>query len=76
MTPIEEVRRWVERVVVGLDLCPFARSPLESDSIRMVESRAEDEAALLAELLQELELLEADEPEAETTLIVIPDPDN
>jgi len=72
MTPIEEVHRWVERVVVGLDLCPFARKPLETDQVRWVESRADDEATLLAELMQEMELLEAEDPEAETTLVVIP----
>ena len=73
MTPVEEVRRWIERVVIGLDLCPFARAPLESGRVRMVQSRAEDEASLLAELLHEIEILDANDPEAETTLLVIPE---
>ena len=57
MKPVEEVQHWVRRVVVGLGLCPFARQPLENDKIRFVESRADDESTLLAEMMHEFELL-------------------
>ena len=73
MNAIEDVERWVTRVVVGMDLCPFARAPLEQGLIRFVESRAHDEATLLAEMMHELDVLEADDPEAETTILVIPE---
>ena len=72
MNAVEAVERWVSRVVVGMDLCPFARKPLEQGSIRFVESRASDEADLLAELLHEMELLDVADPEADTTIIVVP----
>ena len=72
MTPVEEVQHWVSRVVVGLDLCPFARKPFENNQIRFVHSRADQEADLLAEMMHEFDLLASEQPEAETTLVVIP----
>lgn len=68
-----EVRRWLERVVVGLNLCPFAGRPLREERVRIVVSNATDEVALLTDLQLELARLD-DTParELETTLIAIP----
>lgn len=68
---IEPVRRWVERVVVGLNLCPFAQSELLKHRVRFAVSQAQDEPALLVDLQAELERLTAD-PGVETTLLIHP----
>lgn len=67
------VRAWVERAVVGLNLCPFARAPLVRGRLRLALSGARDEDALLADLDAELTLLrETDAGTLETTLLVHP----
>lgn len=66
------VRQWIARVVVELELCPFAARELARDSVRFVESCARDETALLQALEAELLLLERD-TSIETTLVVHPE---
>jgi hypothetical protein len=71
---IDATRRWVERAVVGLNLCPFARAPLVQNKIRFAVSHARDPDALLDDLCGELQSLAAAEPaECETTLLIHPD---
>ena len=71
--PIAETRRWIERIVIGLNLCPFARRVFEGDKIRYVLSDAADTDALLADLKDELRRLVA-EPigVVETTILIHP----
>ncbi len=68
---ISSTRQWVEKVVVGLDLCPFARRELVRDRIRFAVTTAESPDALLDALGQELELLDRDDG-VETTLLIHP----
>ena len=68
---IGPVRHWVETVVVGLNLCPFAKRELVNDRVRFSVSEAETEEQLLADLQAELELLNNDEA-VETTLLIHP----
>lgn len=64
---------WVERVVVGLNLCPFARAPLEAGRLRIAVTLCEDPRELLTVVDDELAaLLRTDPSELETTLIVHP----
>lgn len=73
MTPIDATREWLERAVIGLNLCPFAKGVHLKGQIRWVESAARDADALLAELARELRLLaDADPEELDTTLLVHP----
>ena len=73
MDPIEETRRWMERAVIGLNLCPFAKAVVNKGQVRVVLSGARDEAALLAELGEELvRLRDTPAAEVDTTLIVHP----
>ena len=68
-----EVRRWLERGVLGLDLCPFARRPYEAGRVRIALSRAESDDAVVADLDAELRRLAGTDPtELETTLLAIP----
>lgn len=70
---IDQTRCWVERAVVGLNLCPFARKPMQAGRIRYVVSNAEDELALLADLQTELDYLRSvDMDETETTILIHP----
>ena len=67
------VRRWLERAVIGLNLCPFAKAVVVKQQVRIVISDASTERALLEELGEELALLR-DTPadEIDTTLLVHP----
>lgn len=68
---IRSVRTWVEQLVVGEQLCPFARQPLQSGSVRFEVSEATDTAELLECLAEEIEKL-VQTPELETTLLIHP----
>lgn len=68
---ISATRKWVEDVVVGYNLCPFAKRELVRNRVRFVVSEAETEDELLQALHSELQRLE-DEPEIETTLLIHP----
>ena len=65
------MRHWVENVVVGLNLCPFARRELQQGRVRFALCTARNEEALLQALATELELLDAN-PGIETTLLIHP----
>ena len=70
---IAETRAWVDRAVIGLNLCPFAKAPQVKGQVRYALSVATDPAALLADLVAELEsLAEAPAERIETTLLVHP----
>ncbi|NOI64632.1 DUF1415 domain-containing protein [Vibrio sp. 99-8-1] len=70
----KQVRTWLEEVVIGLNLCPFAAKPNRNKQIKIQVSRADTEEALLEELLTELMILATSDAETlETTLVVVPD---
>jgi uncharacterized protein len=70
---VAATRRWVERAVIGLNLCPFAKSVHVSDRIRYVVSHARTPDALLADLGRELQALSAADPQVvDTTLLIHP----
>jgi hypothetical protein len=70
---VERTRRWISSVVIGLDLCPFARRVFEADRIRYAVSNATDEETLLAELDVELRhLVSSPASDKETTLLIHP----
>ncbi len=71
--PIADTRRWLERAVIGLNLCPFAKSVYVKQQVRFVLSDARDTDALARELREELLLLHRTDPrETDTTLVVHP----
>ena len=73
MTAIEETTVWLEKAVIGLNLCPFAKAVHSKGQIRWVLSETTEPAALLELLVQELQHLAATDPEVvDTTLIVHP----
>lgn len=70
---IAAVERWVERAVIGLNLCPFAKAVQVKQQIRYVVSNATTPEALLEQLMNELQLLSDSEAEqVDTTLLIHP----
>lgn len=70
---LSATRNWVEKAVIGLDLCPFARSVYVANQVRFVVSEARHLDAFLEELDRELDLLAATDPaEIDTTLLIHP----
>ena len=70
---IARTRDWVEQVVIGLELCPFARAVQARGQVRYVHSEVTDADGLLQALSEELHLLAATDPTSvETTLLIHP----
>ena len=64
---------WLEKAVIGLNLCPFAKAVQVKKQIRYVVSAAATPEELLEELLAELRLLQdTDAGQIETTLLIHP----
>lgn len=72
-TIIQDTRNWLERAVIGLNLCPFAKAVYVKEQVHYAVSHAQDEDALLADLQVELErLAEADPAKIDTSLLIVP----
>lgn len=70
---IAETRTWLEQIVIGLNLCPFAKAVYVKNQVRFVLSDATTPEALVEELAEELLRLRDTSPEeTDTTLIVHP----
>ena len=72
-TVTDHTRQWLEKAVIGLNLCPFAKAPHVKNLVRISVSQARHLDGFLEDLDRELQLLgdtPADEPE--TTLLVHP----
>lgn len=64
---------WLESIVIGLDLCPFAKIPFEAGLIRIAECEDQDEDAQMLFFLDELELLnQTPASDISTTIIAYP----
>ena len=70
---IAATRLWLERAVIGLNLCPFAKGVHVKNQIRYVVSAAQTTEELLRDVLSELEVLaEASREKIDTTLLIHP----
>jgi hypothetical protein len=70
---VADTVRWLERAVIGLNLCPFAKAPHVKGRIHHQVSLATERADLDQDLRQALqELTELDPQQRETTLLIIP----
>jgi hypothetical protein len=70
---LRDTLRWLERAVIGLNLCPFAKAVHVKGLVHMVVSGADDRAGVLQDLgaqLDELALL--DPAVRDTTLLIVP----
>ena len=70
---IEATREWIEKAVIGLNLCPFAKAVYVKNQVRFVVSTAKHLDGLLEDLDRELDFLAAADPEEiDTTLLIHP----
>jgi hypothetical protein len=70
---IAGTRAWLERAVIGLNLCPFAKAVHVKGQVHFAVSQASDAAGLLKDLRSEIDALVACDPvERETTLLMAP----
>ena len=70
---IFEIRLWIERMVLGLNLCPFAHLPFREDRIQFLISKAKKEEQLDEALLQACEtLIQTNSQTIETILLIHP----
>ena len=71
---IARTLRWMERAVIGLNLCPFAKAVHAKGQVNVAVSRVNDADALLQELARQMqELIALDPAVRDTTLLVLPD---
>jgi uncharacterized protein len=68
---IARTRAWVDRAVIGLNLCPFAKSVVIKNQVRYVVYEGEDTHELLDVLRLELEALAVADPEHHDTTLII-----
>jgi len=72
-TIVEATKTWLERAVIGLNLCPFAKSVFVKKQVRYALTAASTADELLAELESELQLLaRTDAEQLDTTLLIHP----
>lgn len=72
-TIIDHTRQWLEKAVIGLNLCPFAKAPYHKQLVRIVVSHARHSDGFLEDLDRELQFLDqTPATECETTLLVHP----
>ena len=70
---LDQIRCWLEKAVIGLNLCPFAKAVYVKNQVRLVVSQARHADDLLEELDRELDLLvTTPADEIDTTLLIHP----
>ncbi|MBK5206303.1 MAG: DUF1415 domain-containing protein [Polaromonas sp.] len=70
---LDQTRHWLEKAVIGLNLCPFAKAVYVKNQVRLVVSHARHADDLLEELDRELQLFMATPAEElDTTLLIHP----
>ena len=68
---LERTKAWVETMVIGLNLCPFAKQEWDNNRVRCTVSSAQTPELLLMDLENELVIL-CNDMEVETTLLIHP----
>lgn len=67
----QDVELWLKGVVIGLQLCPFAKAPMVKKRIHYCISEAKSEEALNEDLIRECKRLDTNKT-IETTLLICP----
>jgi len=68
---VQDTLRWLERAVIGLNLCPFAKSVYVKGQVHCTVSAANDLETLRDDLLRELRDLVAHEPAVRDTTVLV-----
>lgn len=71
--PVRDTRRWLERAVIGLNLCPFAKAVHAKGLVHYAVSAGTTPDEVLADVVRELDALAIADPQVrETTLLIVP----
>ena len=65
------VKSWIEKVIIGLNFCPFAKKEIERNTVRFAIFPTTEVNDALGHLLEELALLDQ-QMDIQTTLLVFP----
>ena len=65
----EHTLNWVRQFIIGHNICPFAKAPVNKGSLRISVSHHNKQASASEELMSEIHLLD-EHPKIETTLLV------
>lgn len=69
----QQTTEWLEKVVIGLNLCPFAAKPQRNKQIKIAVVEGQDDQEVMESIITELTLLEkSDVADLETTIVVTP----
>lgn len=68
---IDATRNWLEKAVIGLNLCPFAKGVHIKNQIRYVVSNAQSAVDLHHDLIAELNMLHSSDPDEVDTILLI-----
>jgi len=71
-TIIRQTKSWVEEIVIGLNLCPFAAKPFHDESIEYTVVNGDSIEQHLQQLADSFRLLD-DSPNIETSLLIYPE---
>jgi uncharacterized protein len=72
-TVIAKTKEWLEKAVIGLNLCPFAKAVYIKNQIRFTVSEATTDEDLLSDLVTEIKYLsETDAKKTDTALLILP----
>jgi hypothetical protein len=71
LSVVASVQHWLDAIVIGLNLCPFAKREVVKNRVRFFVSEADTEELLLEDLQSELEFLVHNDA-VETTLLIHP----
>ena len=70
---MEDTQAWLERAVVGLNLCPFAKAVMAKGQVRYVVTEFTEPEQVLKLLQSEMQtLVDADPDTLDTTLLIAP----
>ena len=72
MDIIDEITQWINQTIIQLNLCPFAALPYQKDQVKFSLVNESDNEKILKCFIQELEYLNAESNDSETTLLILP----
>jgi hypothetical protein len=73
-TVIDDVNKWLKRVVIGLNLCPFAAKPYATGRVHITLSNSTNDTDLRRDLRDALvQLSDIDSQVRDTTILVVTD---
>lgn len=70
-TPIQQTQRWLSKVVIGLNFCPFAKREFDGERIHYAVIEAQDLETQLQQIMLHCAALDADFGR-ETSLLIFP----